>query len=122
GPIPTSSLRPGARHPRIGDPLTSGIGAELGAEGSRGIDCRCVSALHREQAPGPGHTLQLVLTAICKDKTGTDHEWRDSPRHENFTRLRSRRDASTDVDGDPGDVLTTTFDLTGVYARSDLEP
>ena len=63
-----------------------------------------------------------MFAAVGKVQTGAHDERRDRARDEHFTRFRQGRDACADVDGDPGHVLATAFDLAGVYARPNRKP
>jgi hypothetical protein len=69
------------------------------------------STLQGEEVPGTGHTFEFVFAAVGEVQTGAHYKRRDGSRHEHFTLACQRRDAGTDVDGDPGHVLTVAFDL-----------
>src|SRR4051812_25160287 len=78
-----------------------------------------VSALDREEPPGAGYALELVVATVVEPDARADDEIGDRARDQHLGRTRSRADALPDVHGHAADVVATDLDLADVDADSD---
>src|ERR1700758_3645115 len=62
-----------------------------------------------------------MCSAVFKLDAGSDHKILHRGRDEHFPRARKRRDARSDVDADPADVVATQLDFARVQSRTDLD-
>src|SRR5712691_10068887 len=67
---------------------------------------RRLDRVDRVKPPFAGHALQLARTAVAERDARAHNEILDGARHEHLVGARERTDASADVDGHPGDVVT----------------
>ena len=80
-----------------------------------------LAAVHREDGPGVGHTLQFMAAAVIEREPGPEHQRWDRAGHEHLTGRRERHDARSDVDRDAVHIAVDHLHLAGVQTGADGE-
>src|SRR5262249_15377333 len=76
----------------------------------------------REEVPFPRHALEGLATAVLEAKAGAGDQVLDRARHKDFTGPGGGGHPSTDVDGEPGDLVALELDLASMQTGAYLEP
>jgi len=107
--------------PRKGYPPTAGmeIPVLFGACTSLILFALC---RQRIEPPSPRHALQFVISSVIECEISAHHIAPHRIAHKDLTRSSHIADSLRNGDGETGDVIPPHLNLTGVYARPQLEP
>ena len=84
----------------------------------RGLNGLLAGWRGREQAPRPGHALEVGFAAILETNARARDEVLDGARHEHVAGRRGGGDSSADVDGDAADLALDRLHLADVEPRA----
>jgi hypothetical protein len=88
----------------------------IGTVSERLAGCR------REQPPGSGHSLELMVMSVVEADVGADEQVLHRARDQHLTIASERRNPGRDMDSQPSQIRPAHLDLPDMDAGTNLEP